>query len=91
MTMCALAVTLLTLASFAPAQTNAAKTSTVGTWKADLAKSTSSGPAPKAVTLTILKDAVELMSWRVDLVDDKGASMSFSVGAAPLDGTPQPR
>ena len=39
MTMCALAIAFLTLGPFsAPAQTNATQASTVGTWKADLAK-----------------------------------------------------
>ena len=91
MTKCALVVSFLTLASFnAAAQTNAAKTSTVGTWKADIAKSDwQSGPAPKALTLTILKDTPEVTSWRVDVVDPKGESMSYS-WSGPLNGSPRP-
>jgi hypothetical protein len=91
MTRFALIVTFLTLASFnAAAQTNAAKTSTVGTWKADLAKSSwTSGPAPKALTLTILKDTPEVTSWRVDIVDPKGDATSFS-WSGPPNGSLQP-
>lgn len=91
MTMCALAVAFLALGPFnAPAQTNAAQASTVGTWKADLAKtSPGADPAPKAITLTILKDTLELTSWRVDVVDAKGESMSYS-WSGPLDGSLQP-
>jgi hypothetical protein len=91
MTMCALAVAFLILAPFnAPAQTNATAASTVGTWKADLAKTTAdAGSAPKAITLTILKDSIELTSWRVEVVDAKGESMSYS-WSGPLDGSLQP-
>ena len=31
-----------------------------------------------ATTLTILKDTPELTSWRIDIVEAKGESMSFS-------------
>jgi hypothetical protein len=91
MTMCALAVAFLALGPFsAPAQTNAAQASTVGTWKADLSRSTGgTGPAPKAITLTVLKDSVESTSWRIDIVDAKGESMSYSWNG-PLDGSLQP-
>lgn len=91
MTISTFVVTFLTLACFnAAAQTNAAKTSTVGTWKADLTKSSlESGPAPKAITLTILKDAPQLSSWRVDIVGPKGESTSFS-WSGPANGRLQP-
>ena len=91
MTMCVLAVAFLTLGPFnAVAQTNATGVSTVGTWKADLAKTTQgAGPAPKAITLTVLKDSIELTSWRVDVVDAKGESTSYS-WSGPLDGSLQP-
>jgi hypothetical protein len=91
MTGCALVLALLTLGAFnASAQTTATKASLVGTWKLDLAKSTSgSEPAPKAVTLTILKDTPESSSWRVDLVNAKGESSSFS-WSGPVDGSLQP-
>jgi hypothetical protein len=91
MTMCALAVALLTLGSVhAPAQTTATRASTVGTWKADLAKTTvGAEPAPKAITLTILEDSIASMSWRVDIVDAKGEPMSYS-WSGPLDGSLQP-
>ena len=91
MAMCALVVALLGFGSFnAFTQTNATQTSMVGTWKLDLAKSSlGSGPAPKAITLTILKDAPELTSWRIDIVEAKGQSMSFS-WSGPLDGSLQP-
>ena len=91
MTMCALVAAVLTLGPFnAPAQTNAAQASTVGTWKLDLAKSSlGSDPAPKAITLTILKDTPELSSWRIDVVDAKGESISYS-WSGPLDGSLQP-
>jgi hypothetical protein len=91
MTMCALAVSFLALGPFsAPAQTNATRASTVGTWKADLAKTTvGTEPAPQAITLTILKDSIEVTSWRVEVVDAKGESMSYS-WSGPLDGSLQP-
>ena len=91
MTMCALVVSLLSLGSFnAFAQTNATQASAVGTWKLDLAKSSfGSEPAPKAITLTILTDTPELQSWRVDVVDPKGESMSYS-WSGPQDGSLQP-
>jgi hypothetical protein len=91
MTMCALAVAFLALGPFsAPAQTNAAQASTVGTWKADLSQSTGgTAPAPKAITLTVLKDSAESSSWRIDIVDAKGESMSYSWNG-PLDGSLHP-
>ena len=91
MTMCALAVAFLTLASFnAPAQTNATGASTVGTGKVDLSKTTfGAEPVPKAITLTILNDSIELTSWRVEVVDAKGESSAYS-WSGPLDGSPHP-
>ena len=91
MKMCAVAAAALTFVSVtAFAQTNAAKASNVGTWKLDVAKSSfGSEPAPKSVTLTILKDTPELGSWGIDLVDDKGQSMSLS-WSGPQDGSMQP-
>jgi len=84
-------VAALTLASVtASAQTNASKGSSVGTWKLDVAKSSfGSDPAPKAVTLNILKDTPEANSWRVEVVDEKGQSMSYS-WSGPQDGSLHP-
>jgi hypothetical protein len=77
-------------ASIAAAQTNASKASAVGTWKLDLqASEFGAEPAPKSVTLTILKDTPEEYSWRVEGVDDKGTSFSYS-WTGPADGTPHP-
>jgi hypothetical protein len=92
MTICALVVAVLTLAPFTvSAQTTAKQASTVGTWKLDIAKSSfGSEPAPKAVTLTILKDTPEFSSWKVDVVvDEKGESISYS-WTGPVDGSLQP-
>jgi hypothetical protein len=91
MTLCALVVAVLTLGPIAAsAQTNAKHVSMVGTWKLDLAKSKGgSEPAPKAVTLNILKDTVESCSWRVEVVNAKGESQSFS-WSGPQDGSLQP-
>ena len=90
MTMCALVVAVLTLGSFnLYAQTNPTK-HRLGTWKLDLAKSTfGSEPPPKAITLTILTDTPELQSWRIEVVDAKGESHSFS-WSGPQDGSLQP-
>jgi len=91
MKMRALVAAVLTLASFtAFAQTNASKASAVGTWKLDVAKSSfGSDPAPKAITLAILKDTPESDSWRVDVVDEKDQSMSYS-WSGPQDGSLHP-
>ena len=91
MTGCTLVLAVLTLVPVnAFAQTNATKASFVGTWKIDLAKSDfGPGPAPKAVTLTILKDTPELTSWRVDMVNAKGESRSYSWNG-PQDGSLHP-
>lgn len=91
MTMCALLLAVLPLVSSnALTQTNATQVSPVGTWKADLAKSSlGSDPAPKAVTLTILTYTPASTSWRVDEVGPKGESISYS-WTGPLDGSMQP-
>jgi hypothetical protein len=87
----ALVLATLTVASLhALAQTNASKASAVGTWKVDIGKSHfGSDPAPKDVTLTILEDTADKSSWRVDVTDDKGQSMSYSWNA-PKDGSLHP-
>jgi len=89
--MCVLPLVLLAFGvSSAFAQTNALKTSTVGTWKLDVARSDFGGsPAPKSLTLTILKDTVEATSYQVSVVDDKDQSMSYS-WTGPMDGTMHP-
>ena len=92
MTGCALVLAGLTLALFnVSAQTTATKASMVGTWKMDLTKTSTGGsePAPKAVTLTILTDTPKSSSWRVDVVNAKGESNSFS-WSGPVDGSLQP-
>ena len=64
--------------------------SQVGTWKLDTAQSNfGSDPAPKSLTVTILKDTPQLLSWRVDGVDDKGKSFSYS-WSGPQDGSLHP-
>jgi hypothetical protein len=76
-------------ASLAMAQTNASKASAVGTWKMDLKQSTFGSEAPpKSVTLNILKDTPDASAWRVDVVDDKGQSHSYS-WSGPTDGSMQ--
>lgn len=87
----ALVLATLTLVSVhALAQTNASKASAVGTWKVDIAKSDfGSEPAPKAITLTIMEDTADKSSWRVDVTDPKGQSMSYS-WSGPKDGSLQP-
>jgi hypothetical protein len=91
MKMCALLAAALTVASLTGfVQTNTAQTSAVGTWQLDAAKSSfGSEPAPKSVTLTILKDTAALNSWRVEVVDAKGQSMAYS-WSGPQDGSLHP-
>ena len=63
------------------------KTSAVGTWKLDSSKSDlGSEPAPKSITIDVLKDAPEMLSWRVHVVDDKGKAFSYS-WSGPEDGS----
>jgi hypothetical protein len=62
----------------------------VGTWKMDTAQSDfGSELAPKSVTVTVLKDTPEMLSWRVYMIDDKGKSMSYS-WKGPKDGSMHP-
>lgn len=91
MRMRALVSAALTLVTFTvSAQTNAKHSSTVGTWKLDVAKSNAGSEAPpKSVTLVILKDTPQACSWRVDAVDEKGQAASFS-WSGPQDGSLHP-
>jgi hypothetical protein len=85
-----LAVTALVGVTPALSQTNGAKSSSVGAWKLDLQKSTfGAEPMPKSVTVTILKDTPEMISWRVDVIDEKGKPFSYSWNG-PADGSMQP-
>ena len=64
--------------------------SAVGTWKMDVAQSDfGSEPAPKDVTIVLSKDTPEMLSWRVNMVDEKGKASSYSWHGAP-DGTMHP-
>jgi hypothetical protein len=66
------------------------KPSAVGTWKLDIAHSDfGSDPAPKSLTLIILKDTPQMTSWRVRGVDDKGKPFAFS-WSGPVDGSMHP-
>ena len=89
-TICAMTVALtLVAASSAIPQTNASKRSAVGTWRLDLKQSQLvSAPAPKSLTLTILKDTPQLNSWRIEVVDAQGTPFSYS-WSGPADGTMQ--
>ena len=91
MTGCALVLALLTLGAFnASAQTDAKRPSMEGTWKLDLAKSSfRSEPALKSVTVTILKDTPDLISFRVDDVNAEGEPSSYS-WSGPVDGSLHP-
>ena len=64
--------------------------SQVGTWKMDMSQSNfGSDPAPKAGTLKVLKDTPTMLSWRVQIVDDKGNGVWFS-WSGPKDGSMHP-
>jgi hypothetical protein len=66
------------------------KQSQVGTWKMDASQSDfGSNPAPKSVTVTILKDTPTMLSWRVHMIDDKGKNISYS-WSGPQDGSMHP-
>jgi hypothetical protein len=66
------------------------KNSDVGTWKVDISQSTfGSDPAPKSITVVILKDTPQMLSWRVRGIDDKGKSFGYS-WSGPEDGTMHP-
>ena len=87
--LCAVPLFLLA-APPAYAQATASHISSVGTWKADLKESKFGGEeAPKSLTLTIMKDTPELLSWRVEEVNTEGKAMSYS-WSGPQDGTMQP-
>ena len=78
------------LAMTANAQTNKNHASAVGTWKLDVTHSDfGPGPAPKSVTITILADTPQMLSWRVKYVDDKGKSLAYSWSGA-ADGSMHP-
>jgi hypothetical protein len=66
------------------------KQSQVGTWKMDVSQSDFGSEAPpKSVTLTILKDTPAMLSWRVQMIDDKGKRISYS-WSGPQDGSMHP-
>lgn len=66
------------------------KPSAVGTWKVDIAHSEfGSGEKPKSITVVILKDTPEMLSWRVHGVDGKGKAFAYS-WSGPEDGTMHP-
>lgn len=66
------------------------KHSDVGTWNVDIAQSTfGSEPAPKSITVVILKDTPQMLSWRVHGIDDKGKAFAYS-WSGPEDGTMHP-
>jgi|SRR5580704_2462702 hypothetical protein len=65
------------------------KTSAVGTWNVDIAHSDFSDPAPQSITVTILKDTPQMLSWRVNGVDAKGQPFTYS-WSGPEDGTLHP-
>ena len=66
------------------------KHSVVGTWKLDLSQSDlGSSPKPKSVTVTILKDTPEMLSWRVHMMDEQGKAISYS-WSGPEDGSMHP-
>jgi hypothetical protein len=66
------------------------KHSDVGTWKVDISQSTfGSEPAPKSITVVILKDTPQMLSWRVHGIDDKGKPFAYS-WSGPEDGTMHP-
>lgn len=62
----------------------------VGTWKMDASQSDfGSDPAPRSVTITVLKDTPEMLSWRVHLIDGKGKAISYS-WSGPENGSMHP-
>jgi hypothetical protein len=66
------------------------KHSQVGTWYMDIAQSTFGlEPVPKSITVVILKDTPQLLSWRVDGVDGNGKAFAYS-WSGPVDGTMHP-
>jgi hypothetical protein len=66
------------------------KHSAVGTWKLNVAQSDfGSEPAPKSVVGTISADTPQMMSYRVNSVDDKGVRSTVS-WSGPEDGSKHP-
>ena len=65
------------------------KPSLAGSWKLDIAQSEFSGPAPKSVAGTILKDTPQMFSYRSHGIDDKGKPFSQS-WSGPEDGSMHP-
>ena len=61
-----------------------------GTWKLDVKQSDfGSEPAPKSITVTLLKDTPKMLSIRGHGIDDQGKSFSYS-WSGPEDGSMQP-
>jgi hypothetical protein len=82
-----LALLVIGVASTAAAQTKGTRASSVGTWKVDVQQSDfGSDPKPKSMTLTVLEDTPQHLSWRLDTVDGDGKPSSES-WSGPLDGT----
>jgi hypothetical protein len=73
-------------------QTNAAKTSSVGTWKLDLERSKfpSDFPKPQSMTLTILTDTPDAGSWRLEIVAEDGTNSPSLHWSGPKDGLMYP-
>jgi hypothetical protein len=66
------------------------KASDIGTWKVDIAQSTfSSEPAPKSITVEILKDTPQLLAWSVKGIDGDGKAFTYSWNG-PIDGSMHP-
>lgn len=66
------------------------KHSAVGTWKVDIAHSEfGAGEKPKSITVVILKDSPQMLSWRVRGVDEKGKAFAYS-WSGPEDGSMHP-
>ena len=86
-TFLASAASVLLLAAAASGQE---KHSVVGTWKVDVAKSDfGSDEKPKSITVVILKDTPEMLSWRVRGMDKQGRVFAYS-WKGPEDGTMHP-
>jgi hypothetical protein len=66
------------------------KNSQVGTWNLDIGQSTfGSEPVPKSITVWILKDTPQLLSWRVREVHGDGKAFAYS-WSGPEDGAMHP-
>jgi hypothetical protein len=66
------------------------KQSAVGTWKLDASGSDfGAEPAPKSVTIVVLKESPQMLSWRVRVVDNKGKVIAYS-WSGPEDGSMHP-